>query len=107
MKMSDVFTSTISILKRYSKEYPEYTFEVEGKTVKIKDLVAALTKLLGWLYKDLTTETIERITRCYDCQYYKKYKKRGALKGQSFYACSIDRVKHRPDFYCANGEPKR
>lgn len=105
MKMSDVFTSTIRILKRYSKEHPEYTFEVEGKTVKIKDLVAALTKLLGWLYKDLSTDSIERITRCYDCKYYKKYRKKGALKGGSFYACSLDKKKRRPDFFCKDGEP--
>lgn len=105
MKMSEVFTTVIRILKEYSKEHPDDTFEVDGKTVKVRDLVAALNKLLGWLYKDLTTESIERITRCYDCKYYKKYRKKGAVKGNTFYACSIDKKKRRPDFFCKDGEP--
>ena len=70
-------------------------------------LVASLTKLFGWLYKDLTDESLERVTRCYDCRYYKKYKKKGAVKGAAFYACSLDRAKRRPDFFCKDGEPKR
>ena len=47
MKMSEVFTTVIRILKEYSKEHPDDTFEVDGKTVKVRDLVAALNKLLG------------------------------------------------------------
>ena len=75
MRISEVFTTTIDILKTYDKEHPRAIFDVDGNTVKVKDLVASLTKLVGWLYKDLTDESLERITRCYDCRYYKKYKK--------------------------------
>ena len=107
MKISSVFITTIDILKRYDKEHPRAVFDVDDNTVKVKDLVASLNKLLGWLYKDLTDECIEKVTRCYDCQYYKKYKKKGTVKGAAFYACSIDKVKRRPDFYCKDGEPKR
>ena len=82
-----------------------------GNTYEVKDILkqnnCVFNKLLGWLYKDLTDECIEKITRCYDCQYYKKYKKKGAVKGAAFYACSINKVKRRPDFYCKDGEPKR
>ena len=107
MRISEVFTTTIDILKSYDKEHPRAVFEVDGNTVKIKDLVASLNKLVSWLYKDLTDESIEKITRCYDCQYYKKYKKKGSVKGAIFYACSLDKTKRRPDFFCKNGEPKR
>lgn len=106
MKISSAFLTTIDILKEYDKEHPKTVFDVDDNTVKVKDLVASLTKLLGWLYKDLTDENIEKITRCYDCRYYKKYKKKGAVKGATFYACSIDKVKRRPDFYCKDGEPR-
>lgn len=107
MKISSVFTTTIYILKKYDKEHPKAVFEADGSIVKIKDLVTSLNKLLGWLYKDLTDENIEKIIRCYDCRYYKKYKKKGAVKGVTFYACSIDKAKRRPDFYCKDGEPRR
>lgn len=107
MKISEVFTTTIDILKRFDREHPRAIFDVDGNTVKVKDLVASLTKLFGWLYKDLTDESLERVTRCYDCRYYKKYKKKGAVKGAAFYACSLDRAKRRPDFFCKDGEPKR
>ena len=106
MRISEVFTTTIGILKTYDKEHPRAIFDVDGNTVKVKDLVTSLTKLVSWLYKDLTDESLERVTRCYDCRYYKKYKKKGAVKGAAFYACSLDRVKRRPDFFCKDGEPK-
>lgn len=106
MKISEVFNTTIDILKVYDKEHPRAVFDVDDNTVKVKDLVTSLTKLLGWLYKDLTDESIEKIIRCYDCRYYKKYKKKGAVKGTAFYACSLDKTKRRPDFYCKNGEPR-
>lgn len=104
MRMSAVFNTTIDILKTYSKEHPSATFEVDGNIVKVRDLLSSLNKLVGWLYKDLTTESIERVVHCYDCQYYKKYKKKGALKSATFYACSHDMKKRRPDFYCKDGE---
>lgn len=107
MKISSVFITTIDILKKYDREHPKDVFEVDNTTVKIKDLVASLTKLFGWLYKDLTDECIEKVTHCYGCRYYKKYKKKGAVKGASFYACSLDKAKRRPDFYCKDGEPKQ
>ena len=107
MKISSVFTTTIGILKAYDKEHPRAVFDVDDNTVKVKDLVASLNKLLGWLYKDLTDECIEKIVHCYDCRYYKKYKKKGSFKSSTFYACSIDKAKRRPDFYCKDGEPKR
>jgi len=106
MKISAVFVTTIDILKKYGEEHPRAVFEVDGNTVKVKDIVAALNKLTGWLYKDLTTDSIERIVRCYDCAYYKKYRKKDAIKGGTFYACSKDKAKRRPDFYCKDGEPK-
>lgn len=106
MKVSSVFTTTIDILKRYDKEHPRAVFDVDDNTVKVKDIIAALNKLVGWLYKDLTTDNIERVVRCYDCEYYKKYKKKGAIKGGTFHACSKDKAKRRPDFYCKDGEPR-
>ena len=104
MKISVMFATVIDILKLYDKEHPRATFDVDGNIVKIKDLVNSMTKLLGWLYKDLTDENIEKVTRCYECRYYKKYRKRGAIKGATFYACSLDKAKRRPDYYCKDGE---
>lgn len=104
MKISSVFVTTIDILKRYDKEHPRAVFDVDDNTIKVRDIIAALTKLSGWLYKDLTDDSIEKITRCYDCKHYKKYKKKGDIKGSVFYACSIDKVKRRPDFFCKDGE---
>lgn len=107
MKISSVFITTIDILKTYDKEHPRVIFDVDGNTVKVKDLVTSLTKLVSWLYKDLTDESLERVTRCYDCCYYKKYKKKGVVKSAAFYACSLDKVKRRPDFFCKDGKSKR
>ena len=106
MKLSALFAVTVEILGAYSERYPKKTFDVDGNPVKVKDVIADLNKLTKWLYKDLTTESIERVIRCYDCKYYKKYKKRGDIKAPPFYACSKDHNKRRPDFYCKDGEPK-
>ena len=107
MKVSEMFTTIVSILGKYDKEHPKETFEIDGSIVKVKDIVTAMNKLLGWLYKDLTTDNIEKITRCYDCKYYKKYRKKGDMKSACFYACSQDKKHRRPDFYCKDGEPRR
>lgn len=106
MKISDMYLTTIKVLQLYDKEHPGKTFKLDEGTTTVKDLIAGHKKLLGWLYKDLTTECIQKVTRCYDCRYYKKYKKKGAAKGVPFYACSIDKNKRRPDFFCKDGEPR-
>ena len=106
MKISDMYLTTIKVLQIYDKEHPNKTFKVGENTTTVKDLIDGHKKLMGWLYKDLTTECIQKVTRCYDCKYYKKYKKKGALKGTTFFACSIDKNKRRPDFFCKDGEPR-
>lgn len=104
MRISEVFITTIKIIKLYSQEHPEAQFMTDGKSIKATELLDPLNKLLGWLYKDLTSESIERITRCRDCRYYKKYKKKGDIKAAPFYACSHDKQRRRPDFFCKDGE---
>lgn len=102
MKVSRMYLATIEILKQQPSTK---TVIIEGETVSVKELVSALSKMMGWLYKELTTDDLEKVTRCCECRYYKKYKKKGAMKGTAFYACSQDMNKRRPDFFCKDGEP--
>lgn len=69
-------------------------------------LTAELRKLKGWAYPQLTTEDMVKVTRCKRCQYYKKYKKKGDRKSLPVWACSIDKVKRDPEFYCASAIEK-
>lgn len=103
MKVSRMYLATIEILKQQPSTKK---VEIDGETVSVKELITALSKMMGWLYKELTTDDLEKITRCCDCRYYKKYKKKGALKSATFYACYWDKVRRRPDFYCKDGEPR-
>ena len=106
MKVSLMYQTTIDILRLYNKEHPDRKFQIDGDTVEVKEIAAQMKKLMGWLYKDLTTDNIEKITRCYDCKNYKKYRKRDSIKNGTFYACSLDHSKRRPDFFCKDGEPR-
>lgn len=103
MKVSLMYLGTIEALKQMPKNRK---ITVKDESVSVTQLINGLTKMMGWLYKDLTTDDIEKVVRCYDCKYYRKYKKKGSLKSETFYACYWDKAKRRPDFFCKDGEKR-
>lgn len=101
MKVSLMYLSTIEALKQMPKNKK---IIVKDESVSVTQLINELTKMMGWLYKDLNTDDIEKVVRCYNCKYYRKYKKKRSLKSETFYACSLDKAKRRPDFFCKDGD---
>lgn len=103
MKTVDIYKGVISHLKTLPKEKKLASDGVKfsvGKAIEVLELMA------NWLYKDMRTGDVRRVTTCRNCQNYKRYKRKNDIKGVPFYACSIDRVRREPDFFCANGMEK-
>lgn len=69
-------------------------------------VVTDWNKLKGWAYPSLTTDDMINVTRCKNCEYYKRYRKKDAVRALPFYACSKTRLKRDPEFFCKDGEPK-
>lgn len=67
-------------------------------------LIKELQNLKGWAYPQLELGDITQVVRCRRCKFYKRYKKKGSMKGAPFYACSITKTKRDPDFYCKDGK---
>ena len=73
MKVSLMYLGTIEALKQMPKNKK---IIVKDESVSVTQLINELTKMMGWLYKDLNTDDIEKVVRCYNCKYYRKYKKK-------------------------------
>lgn len=107
MKQVDIYRLAVKLLRKMAKENPGKSFtNSEGERATIDDVADELDKVSKWLYKDFHTEDIDRVIRCKKCRYYKKYKKKGAIKASVFWACSRDMQKRDPMFFCKDGEEK-
>lgn len=99
MPIKTLINKIISLLKRGLAESVICASEYD---TAIKEL----SKLKSWAYPDLTTEDMVAVTRCKNCRYYKKYKKKDDFKPKIVYACSRTKLKRSKEFFCADGESK-
>lgn len=107
MRMVDIYGLAIKLLKKMDAENPGKTFtNKDGEKATIPDIIKSLSMMKRWLYPALRPEDVTKVVRCKNCAYYKKYKKKGALKPQVFYACSKDMSRRAKDFYCKDGEER-
>lgn len=107
MKQVDIYRLAVKLLRGLAKENPGKSFtNSAGEKATISDVADELDKVSKWLYKDFHTEDIDKVVRCKKCKYYKKYRKKGSIKDLPFYACSKDRKKRDPMFFCKDGEER-
>lgn len=107
MKQVDIYRLAVKLLRKMAKENPGKSFtNSAGEKATIDYVANELDKVSKWLYKDFHTEDIDKVVRCKNCKYYKKYKKKGAIKASVFWACSRDMQKRDPMFFCKDGEER-
>lgn len=105
MKQVDLMRLAVKLLKKIEKEAPQKSFtNASGEKATLSDVIGSLERLVKWMYPELSPEDIEKVVRCKRCRFYKRYKKKGSLKGQTFRACSKDMQKRDPMFFCKDGE---
>lgn len=99
MRILDLYDRTIVLLKIIAHKSSKHSEEAN-------QIISELSNMKAWLYPDLYTEDVEKVTRCKNCKSYKKYKKKNALKATAFYACSKDKQRRDPEFFCKDGDPR-
>lgn len=100
-----MYRLAVKLLRKLAKQYPEKRFtNSEGEKATISDVANALDRVSKWVYKELCTDDITKVTRCRNCKFYKKYKKKTGFKPQVFQACSKDMQKRDPSFFCKDGD---
>ncbi len=105
MRLRDSLRITVKLLKQVEAENPQRRFKnAEGEKVLITDVLSSMSKLSEWVDHELSSDELVKVVRCKQCRYYKKYRKKDAYKQATFYACSKDMQKRKPDFYCGDGE---
>ena len=105
MKQIDMYKLAVKLLRKLAVKTNNKGFKnSDGEHVTISDVADNLEHIANWMYPELSTEDIAKVVRCKKCRYYKKYKKKGTLKGAAFYACSKDMQKRDPMFFCKEGE---
>lgn len=105
MKITDAYRIAIKLLEDKERASPGKRFKnSSGETIAVIEVAQALKRLLNWTHPELSSEDITKVTRCFRCKNYKRYKKRGDLKSHSFMACCLDGKKRDPMFFCAEGE---
>lgn len=86
---------------------PETKVKTEDGVVTYKKLAEELDNLSSWCYQGEIN--VKKIVTCKECRYYKRFKKKNVknpYRHEAFCACSLDRLKRKEDFFCANGEEK-
>lgn len=107
MKQIDVYRLSVQLLKEVAVKHPERTVVVSTKeAVTVDEVATALDKISKWVYADFYAEDIDKVVRCKNCKFYKKYRKKNAFKAHSFQACSKDKKKRDPMFFCKEGEER-
>lgn len=105
VRMFEVYRLAAKILRTYHKINPDKVFtNKSGDRLTADDVAKSIEKVSSWMYRDLSSEDIEKVVRCKNCINYKRFKKKGDIKSPAFYACRLDMKKRDPMFYCKAGE---
>lgn len=112
MNAKHILQICIKTLKQIQKENPNKVFKVQGygancdSKVQVSEVIDEAEKLYNWCYHGLDATDLQKVTRCKDCEYYKRFKKKTAYKPQVKYLCTLDKKERGPEFYCANAIEK-
>ena len=105
MKATDMYKVTLQVLRKQLKETPDKIFTgPSGEKVSLKDVYSYLKQISAWVYPELSTDDVSRVTRCKKCKHYKKYRKKGSANRATFMACELDKQLKDPLFFCGRGE---
>lgn len=101
----DAYRIAIKVMIKMKSLYPNKTFNGgNGEQITLDEAIHMFERVVDWVYPALDSDDIEKVVRCKNCIHYKKYKKKGDFKSQPFYACSLNKVKRPPNFFCKDGE---
>lgn len=101
MKLQTLFDTCSRILKKSG----DSRIKTEEGMTTYRELSKELDNLGSWCYKGEID--VQKIIRCKNCRHYKRYKKKNVknpYEHTTFCACSLDKLKRKPEFYCSNGE---
>lgn len=91
--------------KRAAKN-PSGTIEVFGIRVGYGAAAKELRRVVAWVYPELNTSEVQKVTRCKNCKNYKRYRNKKNPRAAVKRLCSLDRVERGPEFFCAAGEER-
>lgn len=107
MRMLDVYKIALKVLREVLAKNPERSFKSSsGEKVTLAQVISNLDQVCSWLYSDFSTDDIAKVVRCKHCRYYKKFKQKDAPKALPFWACTIDKKKRDPMYFCKDGIEK-
>ncbi len=103
IRVADAYRIAIKTLE----EMPSKSLKSKsGQRVTTHEVAAILRTVLHWCHPELTSQDIQKVTRCEKCKHYHRYKQKNAFKPQVIYMCSKDRTRRSPDFFCKDGVEK-
>ena len=107
MKLQTIFRACDTLVRAKAKTSPGCMIPAGDEKISCKELSKELNNLENWCYKDELE--VKQVVRCKNCVYYKRYKKKSQKNPHKhivFCACSKDKIKREPEFFCANGREK-
>lgn len=104
VKVVDAYRIAIKTLE----ELPAKSLKSKsGQRVNTHEVAAILRTVLHWCHPELTTQDIQKVTRCENCEHYHRYKKKDeSFRPQVVYMCSLTKTRRSPDFFCRDGVEK-
>lgn len=106
MNLKAALEAAAQVYEKRAEKNPGGKVVLLGKSTPYGEAASGIRRFIGWVYPDLKTGDIQKVVRCKDCRYYKRYKKKGQVKPVVKLLCSLDKRERTPEFYCAEGRER-
>lgn len=106
MNLKAALEAAAQAYEKRAERNPNGEIEVFGSRVSYGKAASEIRRVVCFVYPELETGNVQKVVRCKNCKYYKRYKKKGQVKPTVKFLCSIDKRERSPGFYCADGIEK-
>lgn len=110
MTTRQVLSIAIDTLKSGRKKTPdaevEFPTELGTQKIPIDEAIAQIENLYHWCYDPFDLNSLEKVCRCKNCEFYKKFHKKNAPKRVFKMLCSLDKTEKPENWYCPKGRER-
>lgn len=97
MKYKHILKACKHVLQKQYEAKPNGGIIIDGHKLTYGAILEGLEKLNRWVYPELESESLVKVTCCKDCQYWQKKNS----------MCLKTELKRNEQFFCKDGEPKQ
>lgn len=107
MNLKAALEAAAQAYEKRAERNPNGEIEVFGSRVSYGKAASEIRRVVSFVYPELETGNVQKVVRCKNCKYYKRYRKKNSYKPEFKCLCELDKKQREPDFFCADGKEKQ